>query len=232
MSQQTQVDRVIPKFESFMAAWPTIEALANAETSELLAVWSGLGYNSRALRLRESARIVTDTGWPDSPEGLAGLPGVGPYTAAAVASIAFGEPVPAVDTNLKRVLGRWLGEPIGGAALDSWASEVLGSPAGDWNEALMDLGSMICTPRGPRCGDCPVAEWCIDPSVYEPPARQVRFEGSHRQLRGALVRASVAGDDLATTGRGLGRSIEETDRTVAELQAEGLIPDVARQALP
>jgi A/G-specific adenine glycosylase len=189
----------------------------------VLSEWSGLGYNSRALRLRDSARIISETGWPDTVSDLTQLPGIGPYTAAAVASIAFGEHVAAVDTNLKRVISRWRGEALNGRALEGAAEEELGNPAGDWNQALMDLGSQLCTPRDPSCGPCPVSAWCTDPSIYEPPTPQPTFNGSNRQLRGALVKAHLNGENLETVARELDRSEEDTEATIQALRTEGLI---------
>lgn len=223
MLQQTQVERVIPKFEAFVNHWPTVGDLAQARTDDLLRLWSGLGYNSRVLRLRDAATSVVDSGWPTTIQGLMQLPGVGAYTAAAVGSISFGMDVPATDTNLRRVLSRWAGESLADATLDEYSAGVIGSPAGDWNQALMDLGSVVCTVREPNCGDCPVREWCADPAVYEPPPRQSSFEGSHRQLRGALLRAHLASIDLNEVGHALGRSDQETAETIASLETEGLI---------
>jgi A/G-specific adenine glycosylase len=223
MLQQTQVERGIVRFERFISRWPTVHDLAIATNDEVLSEWSGLGYNSRAIRLRDSARIIAGTGWPDTVSDLIQLPGVGPYTAAAVASIAFGEHVAAVDTNLKRVISRWRGEALNGPALQGAADEELGSPARDWNQALMDLGSQLCTPRNPSCGQCPVSTWCTDPSIYEPPAPQATFTGSNRQLRGALVRAHLNSESLQNTGLALGRSEEETETTIQALRTEGLI---------
>ncbi|RLE16461.1 MAG: A/G-specific adenine glycosylase [Actinobacteria bacterium] len=223
MLQQTQVSRVIPKFDAFMANWPKVTDLAEAPTDELLRTWSGLGYNRRALRLREASQLIAANDWPDSIRGLMDLPGVGPYTAAAIGSISFGEDTPAVDTNLKRVLSRWAGEPLDGSALDAYAHDVVGHPAGTWNQALMDLGATLCTPKTPECSRCPVSEWCTQPAVYEPPPRQSRFEGSHRQLRGALLRAHLAGMDLHEAGHDLDRSEAEIDLALSALEAEGLI---------
>lgn len=224
MLQQTQVDRAIDRFERFIIRWPIVGALAEATNDQVLAEWSGLGYNSRALRLRDTAQIVTANGWPRTISGLVELPGVGPYTAAAIASISFGTQVAAVDTNLKRVISRWKGEPLSGKALEKAAKDELGEPAGDWNQALMDLGSQLCTTHNPSCGQCPVASWCIDPSIYEPPPRQPTFTGSNRQLRGALVKAHINGDDLQKAGIALGRSLEETETALQALTMEGLIP--------
>lgn len=224
MLQQTQVDRVIPRFETFIGTWPTVGELACAPLVEVLAMWSGLGYNSRAVRLHQAAGRVERDGWPTSIEGLQGLPGVGPYTAAAIASIAFGEPVPAVDTNLRRILSRWHGEALSGSALSAAAETAVGVPAGDWNQAMMDLGATICRPASPRCSDCPVNRWCADPAVYEPPRRQSRFEGSNRQLRGAIVRAHIEGVDPVAAGEAIGRSRLDVLEAVEALTHEGLLP--------
>lgn len=224
MLQQTQVDRVIPKFRDFMDRWPTVEDLAASAASDVLAMWSGLGYNSRALRLREAAAIVAEKGWPTSRSELETLPGVGPYTAAAIAAIAFDERVAAVDTNLKRVISRWVGHPLSGRELDQTANTLVIDPAGDWNQALMDLGATLCRPRDPVCSECPVMEWCADPEVYEPPARQSSFEGSNRQLRGALVRANLSGRGLMEAGAALGRSETSVKETISALRSEGLLP--------
>lgn len=223
MLQQTQVARVVPKFHSFMEMWPDVASLATANTESLLRSWAGLGYNSRALRLKDTAVIIAADGWPNSIAGLKELPGIGPYTAAALGSISFGFEVPAVDTNLKRVLSRWAGEPISGRDLQSYAADVAGTPAGDWNQALMDLGSAICGTTEPRCDVCPVSEWCLDPSIYEPPPRQTTFNGSNRQLRGALVRAHLAGSDLHEIGQGLNRTECEINQAIEALRAEGLL---------
>lgn len=224
MLQQTQVGRVVDRYEAFMERWPDVESLAAASTDEVLEAWSGLGYNSRAIRLRDAARIVTEDGWPSTVAGLRELPGVGPYTAAAIASIAFGEPVAAVDTNLRRVLSRWVGEPLDGRELERVATHHVAEPAGDWNQAMMDLGATTCRPTDPACDVCPVAAWCVDPTVYDPPARQAPFDGSRRQLRGALVRAHLQGGDLLDAGRSLDRSDGEISGVIEDLRSEGLLP--------
>lgn len=224
MLQQTQVERVIPRFVAFVETWPTVSDLASAQLLDVLALWSGLGYNSRATRLHRAAIQIDREGWPTSVEGLRALPGVGPYTAAAIASIAFGKPVPAVDTNLRRILSRWSGEVLTGAGLRAAAEAAVVVPAGDWNQSMMDLGSTICRPRSPRCSACPVQQWCADPTVYEPPPRQARFEGSRRQLRGSIVRAHLEGRDPVATGESIGRSRTDVLAVIDELRSEGLLP--------
>src|SRR3954469_11860086 len=149
MLQQTQAARVIPYYEAFLDRFPHVRALASAPKADVLAAWSGLGYNRRALALQRTAQVVDEDGWP---EDLTELPGVGPYTAAAVGSFAFGAQVAAVDTNVRRVAER----------LGRGAPAELLPPgrAAEFNQAAMDLGATICTARTARCSECPVRRWC------------------------------------------------------------------------
>lgn len=224
MLQQTQVSRVVPYFRRFLDRFPTVDALAAAPLTEVLEAWSGLGYNTRARRLRDAARMVVEGGWPTSPEGLLDLPGVGPYTAAAVASFAFGSRIAAIDTNIRRVLSRWHGEPLDGAVLRAAADADLGTPAGDWNQAVMDLAAGLCRPRQPSCEVCPVEPWCSGPDGYAPPPPQARFEGSARQLRGSIVRAVVREpQSFVQLCRETGFPTDEIEMAVEDLTLEGLI---------
>jgi len=223
MSQQTQMSRVVPRFERFMERWPTVEDLARAQNDEVLEEWSGLGYNSRALRLRDAAIAIAADGWPSDPLGLRSLPGIGPYTANAIASMAFGHKVAAVDTNLRRVISRWIGTPLDDRDLLDAAAGLVDEDAGSWNQAVMDLGAELCRPVNPDCGRCPVSACCEDPTIYEAPPKQAPFEGSNRQLRGALVLAHLQDGDLHETGEALGRTPEDIKATIAELEAEGLL---------
>ena len=165
MLQQTQVAVVVPHFRRFVARLPTLEALAAASEDEVLALWSGLGYYARGRRLREAAReaLARHGGLPASAAALARLPGFGPYTAGAVASIAFAEASPCVDGNVARVLARLFdveGDPAAPAARARlWALAGALVPAGrpgDFNQALMELGALVCVKPAPRCGRCPV----------------------------------------------------------------------------
>jgi A/G-specific adenine glycosylase len=169
MLQQTRVVVVIDYYARFMARFPTLHSLAQAEESEVLALWSGLGYYRRARALHESARaVLAEHGGeiPKTAAALSRLPGVGVYTAAAVASIAFGEPVAAVDGNVERVLTRYFGhEPVPGVARSGElrrAAEQLVDPErpGDFNQAMMELGATVCLPKQPMCLACPVREGC------------------------------------------------------------------------
>jgi A/G-specific adenine glycosylase len=176
MLQQTQVDRVIPRWTRWLERWPTVEALAAATPAEAIVEWQGLGYNRRAVNLHRAARAVTEHGWPDD---LTELPGVGPYTAAAVANFAFGRDVLPIDTNVRRVQER-TGEVFDGSCA----------------QALFDLGATICLARVPRCGACPLAAECPSRgNRYEPQRKQSPFEGSFRQRRAAALRSIAAGDD-------------------------------------
>jgi A/G-specific adenine glycosylase len=170
MLQQTRVETVVPYFERFRVAFPTVRDLAAAPQERVLKLWEGLGYYSRARNLHAAAQHVAQHlagAFPTDAAGWAALPGVGPYTAGAIASIAGGEAVPAVDGNVKRVLARlcWLTDPIdqpaAQAVLWEWAERLLAKrAAGDFNQALMELGARVCTPRKPACESCPVGRWC------------------------------------------------------------------------
>lgn len=165
MAQQTRVDTVVPYYERWLERFPTVEALAAAPLDDVLKVWEGLGYYSRARNLHRAAGVVAERHGgrvPDTAEGLMALPGIGRYTAGAIASIAFQRPVPAVDGNVRRVYARLADDPAPpAAAVTRWAADVVDpSRPGDFNQALMELGAVVCTPRNPECGACPVAEHC------------------------------------------------------------------------
>src|ERR1700760_3843810 len=175
MLQQTQVGRVIPRWHAWLAKWPTVEALAAASPGEVIVEWQGLGYNRRALSLHRAASHVAEHGWPDD---LTVLPGVGPYTAAAVGNFAFGREVLPVDVNIGRIQERT------GEQFDHGCAQ-----------ALFDLGATICLARIPRCGECPLAARCPSRGKrYEPLRKQSRFEGSFRQRRARALRAVAAGE--------------------------------------
>src|SRR5690349_2132377 len=192
MSQQTQVERVVPRWRSWLERWPTVEALAAASSGDVIREWQGLGYNRRALALHRAAQQVAAHGWPDD---LTELPGVGRYTADAVACFAFGRPVLPVDVNVRRVSER---------------THHSFSPAA--SQALMDLGKSVCLARVPRCGVCPLAGACPSRgSRFEPSRRQGPFEGSFRQRRATALRAVVDG------------SRPEDEEALASLARDGLV---------
>ncbi|MER3484169.1 MAG: A/G-specific adenine glycosylase [Meiothermus sp.] len=176
--QQTRVDQAIPYYRRFLAEFPTLEALGKTELEAVLKVWQGIGYYARARNLHKLAQTVVGVGGelPRTYDELLKLPGLGPYTAAAVASIAFGEPVAAVDGNVRRVLSRWMAwENPSLKQVQDKADEVLASESlGDWNQAMMELGATVCMPKNPRCSVCPVAQFCqgkTSPERY-PAAKQ------------------------------------------------------------
>jgi A/G-specific adenine glycosylase len=199
MSQQTGIERVGPAWRRFVDRWPSPAALAGAGTHDLLAAWAGLGYNRRALALRESARtIVAEHGGrvPASATQLETLPGIGPYTARAIAAAAFGVPVAPVDVNVRRVVSRVRGIASSSAELQPIADGLVsrGDP-GRWLDAVMDLASAICTPRTPRCEACPIASLCASRGAVtslEPRRAGVSFPRTTRWLRGRLVAAVTA----------------------------------------
>jgi A/G-specific adenine glycosylase len=160
MLQQTRVPVVVERYTAFLASFPDVERLAAAKITEVLVAWSGLGYYRRARALHATAReVVKRGGFPRTAEGLADLPGIGRYTAAAIASIAFGQPRAVVDGNVERVLGRLF--RVRGKQVWSVAGELL-SPRrpGDFNQAMMELGATVCLPQSPLCNQCPVFAWC------------------------------------------------------------------------
>ena len=221
MSQQTGIERVGPMWRRFVDRWATPASLAGAGTQELLAAWAGLGYNRRALALRDAARVVASGGWPAD---LTSLPGVGPYTAAAVSSFAWDAQVAAVDTNVRRVLSRRDGVERTPRELAARAASLL--PAGraaTFNQAMMELGATVCRPRAPVCEACPVSSGCHGPQpvVRRRSGPAVRFEDTDRWARGRVVAALLADAPLP--------ALEPARRTrvLAGLVRDGLVVTAA-----
>ena len=199
MLQQTQVSRVVPRYLEWLERWPTVESLAAASSAEVIRAWQGLGYNRRGLALHRAAHMVSEHGWPDD---LTELPGVGPYTSAAIGNFAFGRPVLPIDVNVDRVLTR-TGGTFGPEAA----------------QALFDLGATVCLARIPRCAACPLAGDCPSAgSRYEPQRKQGPFEGSFRQRRARLLRL------VAETPQ----PIELDPEALDSLVADGLVEVVGR----
>ncbi len=179
MLQQTRVDTVVRYYEPWLRRFPDVESLADADVDEVLREWEGLGYYRRARNLHAAVRAVRERPGGEFPETaleLRALPGVGEYTAGAVASIAFGEVAPAVDGNVRRVLSRWFDEPEPTVSwLRARATELVHlTRPGDWNQALMELGAVVCTPRNPKCAECPVSKWCAARAAGSQAERPVR----------------------------------------------------------
>ena len=232
MLQQTQAGRVVPAFRSFLRRFPTVPTLAAAPRRDVVREWGGLGYNRRAVNLHRAAERIAAKGWPDD---LTELPGVGPYTAAAVSSVAFGSAVAAVDTNARRLVARFfLGvEPDAvspreiHALADAWLDR---RDPGAWNQAVMDLGREVCRPN-PRCDACPLSRVCrfhlAGSIAARGRGRQGPFEGSGRQVRGAVVRVLRSHPSLtrARLSEETGFSPERIDAAVGSLTTDGLVED-------
>jgi A/G-specific adenine glycosylase len=195
MLQQTRVESVIPYYRRWMERFPDVAALAGAEVDDVLHAWEGLGYYSRARNLHRAAQEVRDRfagDLPSDPAALRTLPGIGPYTAGAIGSIAFGVVTPAVDGNVKRVLARLLDLPAPTAAELHRHAAALVDPdePGDFNQALMELGATVCTPRSPGCTVCPLRSWClarVRGTVLDRPERPVRSAIPHRAFAVGVV---------------------------------------------
>jgi len=218
MAQQTQAARAGESWLRFMRTFPTVDSLADAPPADVLRAWQGLGYNRRAINLHRAARIIVDEHGgrvPSDLKALEALPGVGPYTARAVAALGFGIPVGAVDTNVRRVLGRIVAGDVG--VLDASELQVVADAAvppdrpGFWTHALMDIGATLCHPRKPDCEACPARRWCLYATVGAAPVRAPRgvresatpFEGTSRWLRGRIVerlRAAPNGEWVGIAG--------------------------------
>jgi A/G-specific adenine glycosylase len=244
MSQQTQLDRVVAVFDDFIERWPDVERLADADRSAVVGLWSdhSLGYNNRARYLHEAAgQVIEEFGgeFPDDPDELQGLQGVGPYTANAVASFAFNSGNAVVDTNVKRVLYRAFDVPDDNGAFEDAAAELM--PAGEsrtWNNAIMELGGVACT-KTPACdeAECPWRAWCGayatgDFSAPDVPT-QSPFEGSRRQFRGRIVRVLGEYDELGLSELGPRVRVDYTSEgehgrewlrgLLADLEDDGLV---------
>jgi A/G-specific adenine glycosylase len=236
MLQQTQAQRVIPKYLAFLEAFPTVERCAVASLGDVLRLWHGLGYPRRARNLHAAAtQIVAHGSFPDTLEALLALPGVGAYTARAVLAFAFEHDVAVADTNIARVYARVEGRRLTPREVQRVADEAL--PAGRswlWNQTIMDVGAMLCRPTLPACAACPCRQHChwggatalADPSIGSAgvSTRQAPFDGSERQARGRLMRAvqasPIALSDVAIT---IARDETTARRLLAGLVREGLL---------
>jgi A/G-specific adenine glycosylase len=243
MLQQTQVERVLPKYEQWLAAFPNLRELAQAPTAEVIRLWAPLGYNRRAVRLQEIARQCSARFGGEMPatfEELLQLKGIGRYTAGAIACFAYEQQVTFWDTNIHRVLTRLFrghNVQVADAAVQQLAQEALPSgDAYDWHQALMDVGATICTSRNPRCDLCPAVDGCAaHPAVlFQPLAvaerkasyRSERFETTNRYFRGRVIDAlrERSPMDVGELACRLGRDEPEwLERILAGLETDGLL---------
>jgi A/G-specific adenine glycosylase len=253
MLQQTPVARVLPVYEQWLERWPTPASLAAEPPGEAVRAWGRLGYPRRALRLHAAARIVVERHGgrlPDSYAGLRSLPGVGDYTAAAVASFAHGHRHPVLDTNVRRVLARVVGgsefpAATGVSATERALAEGLlperGNEAAAWAVAVMELGALVCTARSPDCARCPVRDLCAwraagAPAYQGPTRRAQAYAGTDRQCRGRLlaVLREAAGPVRRAALDAAWHLPDQADRCLASLVDDGLAVEVTagHYALP
>jgi A/G-specific adenine glycosylase len=187
MLQQTQVPRVIPIYQAFLARWPTVEALSRAELADVLRAWKGLGYNRRAKFLWELGRRLPSSTFPQTEVELQKLPGIGHYTAAAILAFSHNADAVPIDTNIRRIHHRYFGD----ASAERIASTLPSGKARDWNSALMDFGSLVCS-KNPKCTECPLRETCIAYAKQDfsvPTVKQAPFKDSNRYYRGHILNA-------------------------------------------
>jgi A/G-specific adenine glycosylase len=246
MLQQTPVARVEPVWHDWLQRWPTPADLAAATPGDAVRAWGRLGYPRRALRLHAAAVAMTEHHGghvPSTEAALLALPGVGTYTAAAVATFAFGEHTTVVDTNVRRVLARVVGGQAHAAPSPTRAELALAAglvpatadEASRWSVAVMELGALVCTARSPRCADCPVADLCAwraagHPAYSGPARRGQAWHGTDRQLRGALL--AVLRSSSAPVPRSVLEAVSDNDaqreRCLDSLVADGLVEPLAR----
>lgn len=202
MAQQTQIDTLIPYFERFIQTFPNVEALATADEAAVIKCWEGLGYYSRARNLHKAAKVICekyDGRFPQSYDEIITLPGIGPYTAGAIASIAFGERVPAVDGNVMRVVTRYTDWDTDTAAakakteIGRWVMDHMPDAPGDYNEAIMELGALVCTPSSPSCLVCPLSDACLARqagTIESRPVKTKRTRNTSLKMEVAFIRDS------------------------------------------
>jgi A/G-specific adenine glycosylase len=234
MLQQTQASRVAERFPPFLERFPTARDMAAASEADVLTAWNGLGYNRRALNLRRAAGVVAGSGWPRDIDGLLRLPGVGSYTARAVAALAFGAPVGAVDTNVRRWLVRRFGLPdtaapaqlqaLADALATAGGTRTGAAEAASWMHASMEFGATVCAARRPRCDTCPISRGCPSQSRERrvPVHRQAPFSGSARAERGAVVRMLVASPGKAVPMAALAAVTARPEAVLHALERDGL----------
>lgn len=249
MLQQTQVSRVVPKYKEFIAAFPSFPLLAESALADVIRIWSGMGYNNRAVRLHKLAGIVVrelNGELPRTVDELKKLPGIGSYTAAAVACFAFGASDPILDTNIYRVLSRVFHgiNPPSKQVLHVLAAELTpkqsGRSASFWSQALMDIGATICNIRHPNCASCPANNYCraapqlqnssnraLVANSAPPIPKQAKFAGSTRYFRGRIIDALINAGENGVSPEELASLLEKTELDVnylvSALESDGLV---------
>ena len=221
MLQQTQVDRVLPKYESFLKAYPTPQSCAKASVPELLSHWQGLGYNRRALYLKRIAENFPKE-LPRDPKDLQKLPGIGLYTANAILAFTYNDNVMVNDTNIQRALSRIKGKVL---TNDEIFNELPHGKSRDWYNALMDFGALICHAQKPACTECPIKKHCKNPGLTFTKPKAAKFEGSNRMYRGKLLRLLLAEKKLSIQRAStlLKITTKQTEALATELAKEGFL---------
>lgn len=241
MLQQTQVDRVLPRWNDFLERFPTVSSCADASPAAVIELWDGLGYNRRAMYLHRAAVAIDaehEGAYPDTIKALRALPGIGAYTARAILAFAMEHDVAVVDTNVGRILARLVGRTLTAPEAQALADSLV--PPGEgwaWNQTILDLGALICTKKQWQCGDCPWERSCQwigkgpDPAVGSAgvSTRQSRFEGSDRQGRGRLIaslrHAAVAPEDMAAV-MGWPDDPGRAERVLGTLVRDGMVEQI------
>jgi len=225
LSQQTQLDRANKYYKKFILEYPNPEKMALASRRKILKLWSGLGYNNRAIRMHQSSKILTNKPFEDLYPDFMELPGVGVYTNSALLSFAYGEKVITVDTNVKRILGRYFKINNIDNFIERNQKDLLSySNSRDFNQALMDLGSKICTNRNPKCNICPLEKQCMK-YINEEIQKQEPFENSNRQKRGQIIKILINTKKVTSSELAKKLNIKESslNKLTKDLERDGFI---------
>ena len=225
ISQQTQIDRANTYYQKFIKKFPTPESMSQSSLKTILKMWSGLGYNNRATRLHESSKLIAEKGFKNIYPNFESLPGVGPYTKNAILSFAYGDKVLALDTNLERVLTRYFAIDSTKDYVKKYSGFLLaGVKSRDLNQALMDLGSSICTSSNPKCDICPIERGC-EKFILKSKNPIEKFKGSNRELRGKIIKLLLVENEI-TIKEIVDKTSEDEEKIITAvngLKGDGLL---------
>ena len=225
ISQQTQIDRANTYYQKFIKKFPTPESMSQSSLKTILKMWSGLGYNNRAIRLHESSKLIAEKGFKNIYPNFESLPGVGQYTKNAILSFAYGDKVLALDTNLERVLTRYFAIDSTKDYVEKYSDFLLaGVKSRDLNQALMDLGSSICTSSNPKCDICPIEKGC-EKFILKSKNPIEKFKGSNRELRGKIIKLLLVENEI-TIKEIVDKTSEDEEKIITAvngLKGDGLL---------